>query len=152
MHKPASENRTAKNTKTDDWSSAFFTTTKVEPQRKVQKASASSARNRRDMPKDRLSQDCAQCKGFLVRLVRKGLQALALEKNSVLVRGLENETASEVQLLNQSECKSGLSPIPFPIRKRLVLLLSVLPTASAAIHMDSSERTRISTTLKCLAF
>ena len=92
MHNPASENRTAKNTKTDDWSSAFFTTTKVEPQRRVEKASASSARNRWDMPKDRLSQDCAKCKGFLMRLVRKGLQAWPLE-NSVRVRGLENETA-----------------------------------------------------------
>src|SRR5262249_32381029 len=90
MHKPASENPTAKNTKTDHWYSAFFTTTKVEPQRKVQKASASSARNRWDMPKDRLSQDCAKCKGFLVRLVRKGLRAWLLE-NSAPVRGLGNE-------------------------------------------------------------
>ena len=72
MHNPASEKRTAKNTRTDDWSSAFFTTTKVEPQRRVENASASSARNRWDMPKDRLSQDCAKCKGFLMCLVRKG--------------------------------------------------------------------------------
>src|SRR5262249_4469193 len=93
MHNPASENRTAKNTRTDDWSSAFFTTTKVEPQRRVENASASSARNRWDMPKDRLSQNCAKCKGFLMCLVRKGLQACSLE-SSVLARGI-NATASE---------------------------------------------------------
>src|ERR1700690_3605484 len=46
MSKAATEKRIARNMKTEEWSRAFLTTTKVAPQRSVQAASAKSACSR----------------------------------------------------------------------------------------------------------
>jgi hypothetical protein len=46
MQMPASVKRKAKNTKTDESSSEFLTTTNVDPHSSVQNASANSARRR----------------------------------------------------------------------------------------------------------
>jgi len=46
MQIPASVNRSARKTKTDEWSSELLTTTNVDPHSNVQNASANSARKR----------------------------------------------------------------------------------------------------------